>query len=103
MDPKLAAFMQQIMNLDAGLSGMGGAQAGVVGSRSTETDIVNELRRNAHAFATAYIQKDKQSNSLIDCSQQLEGSLQSMRIISAVSEDTLAQLSNELHALTDNT
>lgn len=99
MDPTLAAFMQQIITLGAGLSGMGGAQAGIAGSRSTETDVVNELRRNAHAFADAYTQKHQKRATIKKCAEHLAGSLQSMYMISAISENTLHQLSDDLQNL----
>lgn len=76
---------------------MGGAQAGIIGSGSTETDIVNELRRQALALGAAFANGDRKQ--IAEYAQKVEGSLQSLHMVSTLSDKRLATLTGELYAL----
>ena len=96
---KLQLFLKDVMSLNAGFSGMGGAQAGVIGSRSTESDVITDLRRNTMAFATEYQNAHANRTSLKKLADNLEGSLRGLYAISAISEATLSALLKELNHL----
>lgn len=98
---KLHPFIDKVMTLSAGFPGMGGAQAGIIGSRSTETDVVSELRRNALEFAAEYRNVHANRTTLRERARNLEGSLRGLCAISAISEATLHTLLKELNHLVE--
>ncbi len=90
------------MSLNAGYAGMGGAQAAIAGSRSTETDVITDLRKNALAFAAEYHDVHVNRSTVQQLANNLEGSLRSLHAISAISESTLVALLKELNMLVDH-
>lgn len=97
----LNKFVEQVMNIEADYAGMRGASAGILGATGTNGQVVNNLRAHTLAFADEYVKQPSDQGRLGELSHQLEGSLQSVRLVSGISDDKLGELLSELHALMD--
>ncbi len=98
---RLNQFVEQIMKIEAGYAGMGGASSGIVGAFGSGTQMINSLRSNTIAFATAYVQPGKDRKQLTELSEQVEGSLYSIKLINGISDTKFEALVTELHTLLD--
>jgi len=98
----LNSFIEQIMKVEAGYAGMGGASTGILGMSGTNGQIVLNLRRDAIAFATEYVQHNQNKAQLNTLAQQLEGSLQTVKLVDGISDDKLKLFVDELHDLVSN-
>lgn len=95
----LRDFVGKVLAIDAGYSGMGGATSGIVGSASTETAVILDLRKNVLAFAAEYTKPDPDPARLTHAAHLLEGSFLSLHTITAASEQRLDWLLGELQKL----
>lgn len=96
-DNELQAFLQEVMSLDPGYPGMGGASTAIMGATSTNKDVVLDLRRNAMDFAAEYTKDTPDHQKLAEFAGKLEGSLRSLHLVSSISEQTLQTLLNKLN------
>jgi hypothetical protein len=98
----LNKFVEQVMKIDAGYAGMGGAVAGILGATGTPGQIVTDLRTHAIAFATEYVKRPPNRKKLTDLARQLEASLYSIKLVNGISDERLEELTSELQALLDD-
>jgi len=100
-DTPLNTFVERVMRIEADYAGMGGASTGILGATSTSGQIVKDLRAHALAFANEYIKRPSDHEKLIELSRQLEGSLQSVKLVNGISDAKLNELLSDLRALVD--
>jgi hypothetical protein len=101
-DTPLNNFVEQVMKIDAGYAGMGGAVAGILGATGTPGQIVTDLRARVIDFATEYVKQPSNRKKLTELARQLEASLYSIKLVSGISDEKLEELTSELQALSDN-
>jgi hypothetical protein len=100
-DTPLNKFVEQVMEIEADYAGMGGASAGILGATGTNGQIVNDLRAHAMAFASELVKRSPNQKKLFELSYQVEGSLQSVKLVNGISDAKFEALISDLHALTD--
>ena len=75
---------------------MGGASAGIIGSASAVSDIVNNLKRSSVAFASEYSKSDSNNVELERLSDEIAGFLQTLQLMYVLSEGEANKLTDEL-------
>jgi len=100
-DTPLNKFIEQLMKIEPDYAGMSGASAGILGATGTHGQIVNDLRKHAMAFASEYVRQPTCHEEVIKLSHQLEGALESVRLVNGVSDAKLAGLLSDLRTLMD--
>lgn len=98
-DTPLNRFVEDIMHIDAGYAGMGGASSAIIGAEGTNDQITHSLRRNAIAFATERSKPQPDKKTLAELSRSVEGSLLAIRLFHGISDARLDSLLGELHRL----
>jgi len=94
---RLEHFLEKIMQIS--VMHMEGAGAGIIGSSDANSDVVNSLKRSTIAFAQEYRKQEPNQNELKRASEQVSGYLQTLQIINALSENTVAAFIDELGSL----
>lgn len=97
--PDINKFVTSLMSINADYPGMGGASAAIIGASGTNGSIINDLRHNTILFASEYSKTDADRNRLEQLARQLEGSLLALKMINAISDERLNQLSADLEML----
>jgi hypothetical protein len=90
----LNLFLERIMNIN--VLHMGGASAGIIGSASAVSDIVNNLKRSSVAFASEYSKSDSNNVELERLSDEIAGFLQTLQLMYVLSEGEANKLTDEL-------
>ncbi|HEX8226649.1 MAG TPA: hypothetical protein VF572_02160 [Candidatus Saccharimonadales bacterium] len=98
MDPKLHDFIDEILRIQPGMAGVGSAASGILGTTGTEGVAGERLRADALDFAREYSRPQPQREGLIRAAQALEGSLQTVKMVSGVSDAKLDKLVGTLHS-----
>ena len=97
--PELRRFIEEIMAIQPSMAGLGGAASGITGTTGTEGAAGEKLRSDALAFAIEYSQANPDRDILIRLAQNLEGSLQTAKMVSGLSDAKLDELVAALHSL----
>lgn len=100
-DVLLNKFVERVMKIEADYAGMNGASAGILGATGTNGQIVNDLRKHTMAFAGEYVKQSAEHERLVRLSYQVEGSLQSIKLVNGISDTELERLLSDLHMLMD--
>jgi hypothetical protein len=96
--PRLESFLKKIMEIRN--YAMGGAVAGIIGSPEASDSVINTLKRTAVIFAQEYREPEPDEKRLEQLADEISGLLQTLRVTSTLSEKTVAELHDELDALT---
>lgn len=78
---------------------MNGAGAGIVGSSGIEFGVVQNLQKSALQFATEYRKSSPNQAILRESKAQLGGALQTLNVLSILSEQETNKLLQQLHDL----
>jgi hypothetical protein len=100
-DEKLRRFMEDIMDIQLGLPGMGSVSSGITGTVGTQGMVGEQMKDNALRLAGEYIKPNPDIHVLRTLAEQLEGSLLGARLINGISEAKLNKLLNDLHTIVD--
>jgi len=95
----LQEFVEKVMGINVDYAGMGGASAGIIGGSSTNSGVVQELRKNTIAFASEYSKEAGDPTRLDQSAQQLKGSFLALKMINAISEERLDELVSALDSV----
>lgn len=98
-DTPLNRFLEEIMAINTGFIGMGSASAGIIGATNSNDESLNNLRKHALEFANEYTDPKPNANKLNALSQELEGSLRTVKVFHAISDDKFDHLVSSLDAL----
>ncbi len=79
---------------------MNGAGAGIMGSSGVEFDVVQNLQKSALQFATEYRKSSPNQAILREATARLSGALQTLGVLSILSEQETNDLMQQLHRLT---
>jgi len=97
---KLDLFIERVMRVN--IMRMGGAFGGIFGFSSTESEIINNLKKSTIAFACEYSKPTPNQDELIQLSQEIYGCLQTLQLTYTLSEKEANDLIDELQMLTSN-
>ena len=93
----LGHFLASIMQVN--VIDMGGAKASILGAPDANNDVVNNLKKNAIAFAEEYRKSKPDHIELIRNAEQVSGCLQTLQLTNTLSERTTLALLDELEKL----
>jgi hypothetical protein len=97
MHPTLHQFIEEIMDIQPNIAGLGGASSAIIGTTGTEGLAGEQLRAAALAFGREYSRPDRDQERLIQAAKTLEGALQTVKMVSGVSDAKLDTLVTRLH------
>ncbi len=97
----LKVFVREIMNINVTNAGMGGASAGILGTAGLGDQSLGQLKRAVIEFASEFIQNRSDKSTLLELSDEIEGSLQTLRVVSAVPDEKIEELFTALQNLID--
>ena len=98
-DVALRKFVDRVMGVSNGFIGFGNASAGILGATPANDDAVNNLRKSTLAFAAEYSKHNPDREKLVSLSEQVEGSLDAVKLFYGLSDNTLDELLTELESL----
>ena len=98
-DTPLNRFLEEIMAINTGFIGMGSASAGIIGAANSNDESLNNLRKHALEFANEYISPKPDANKLQALSEELEGSLRTVKVFHAISDNKFDHLVSSLDTL----
>jgi hypothetical protein len=93
----LNSFLESVMNIN--VLRMGGASAGILGSTSADSSIVNDLKKGAYLFATEYRKSGADYVTLERLSNEMYGFLQTLQLTYTLSEKEANKFINQLQKL----
>jgi hypothetical protein len=93
----LDSFLETIMHIS--VLRMGGASAGITGSSGGDSELVNNLKRSAIAFAREYRQPTSRQDELTRLAQEINGYLQTLQLTCTLSASEVDKLTDELQVL----
>ncbi len=97
----LNAFVREIISINVTSTGMGGASAGILGTAGPGDQSLDQLKRAAINFASEYGKNESDSSTLFECADEIEGYLQTLRVVSAVPDEKIEELLISLQNLVD--
>jgi hypothetical protein len=100
-DTPLNHFVERIMRVGNGIAGFSGAATGIIGSITSNDQVVNNLRRDTLDFAKEYSSPSPDIKKLFELSGRVEGSLQAIHLFNGLAEKELDDIIHELDTLTD--
>lgn len=95
--PRLEKFLARIMEIRS--MSMGGATAGIVGSPDASEDVINTLKRTVVVFAQEYRKEPQDEARIQSLADEISGLLQTLRVTSTLSDQTVFELYDDLSAL----
>ena len=98
-DATLNQFVEDVMGINAGYAGMGTASTAIIGASSTNDAVIHRFRKDVIAFATERAKNMPDQTRINQLSQQLHGSLLSLKLINVISDTRLEELATSLDTL----
>jgi hypothetical protein len=98
---ELHAFLETIMQIN--VLRMGGASSGILGSMGADAEVANNLKKSALNLANEYRKLTLDHAEVEKLSNEIRGFLQTLQLMSTLSEKKTDELMRQLELITEDT